>query len=85
MMVGLSTVKRPKAVNPMGALLSWVRKVVIYTENQHVESFSHLYQSQRTFFRINSNSFKYFNSTCFVLFFLKSTICVNLEQNKMPI
>lgn len=30
MMVGLSTVKRPKAVNPMGALLSWVRKVVIY-------------------------------------------------------
>lgn len=33
MMVGLSTVKRPKAVNPMGALLSWVRKVVIYIGN----------------------------------------------------
>lgn len=34
MMVGLSTVKRPKAVNPMGALLSCVRKVVIYTGKQ---------------------------------------------------
>lgn len=36
MMVGLSTVKRPKAVNPMGALLSCVRKVVIYTGKQPV-------------------------------------------------
>lgn len=49
MMVGLSTVKRPKAVNPMGALLSWVRKMVIYIGNNTSSHCSICVKDKETF------------------------------------
>lgn len=60
MMVGLSTVKRPKAVNPMGALLSWVRKVVIYI-GYNTSSHCNICVKDKEPFQesINSNPFKF--------------------------
>lgn len=65
MMVGLSTVKRPKAVNPMGVLLSWVRKVVIYMENNTSSHCNICVKDKETFpesilIHLNFNSMLFF-------------------------
>lgn len=68
MMVGLSTVKRPKAVNPMGALLSWVRKVVIYMENNTSSHCNICVKDKETF---PESILIHLNFNSMLLFFLK--------------
>lgn len=68
MMVGLFIVKRLKVVNLMGVLFSWVRKVVIYMENNMFSYCNICVKDKEIFLEL---ILIYLNFNFMLLFFLK--------------